>query len=195
MRIPKRFLALFLSIVPAAFASDRDTSFSHYDVGIAVGMIGGSGLSVKRWIGPKDAIQINFAPYYLEEKYPGDGQDYYPTRDSGYSNSGFLSLGALYLHRIGDFNGLFFTSYGGGNYTAYYHKEDFYTTTYYGGSTDHQVRNTLRGNVALGGGLGVGIEFWRFEASALLGLEGAYDLDRKTRQLTPALDLGVHFKL
>ena len=196
MRVPKFLTALLLLGAASAFAEGRDTAYSAYDVGVAVGMVGGSGLSVRRWIGPKDAIQINFAPFYMEEKYPGDGGGYYPSRDSGYSHTGFLSIGALYLHRVAEFNGLSFSGYGGASYTALYHRDDYYETdSYYGTPVDHTVRNSLKGNVSLGGGVGASIEFWRFEATALLGLAGAYDLERKTKQLTPALDLGVHFRL
>ena len=191
-------LVLVAASLSHGYVEERDTVPRKYDIGLAVGKIGGSGISVRRWLDPKNSIQINFAPFYTEEKYPADSDDdyYSDSRDSGYSNTGFLSLGALYLHRLGEYNGLFLTSFAGGSYTARFEKSDFYTSSYYYGTdVEHHVRNSVKGTAALGGGLGGGYEFWRIDISLLLGIAGAYDLAKETKSLTPSADLSIHFHL
>ena len=180
-----------------AYVEERDTIPRKYDIGLAVGKIGGSGISVRRWLDPKNSIQLNFVPFYTEEKYPADSDDdyYSDRRDSGYANTGFLSLGALYLHRLSEYNGLFLSTFAGGSYTARFEKSDFYSSTYYGNNVEHHVRNTVKGAAALGGGLGGGFEFWRIDISLLLGIAAAYDLAKETKSLTPSADLSIHFHL
>ena len=189
---------LIAATVSHSYVEEQDTIPRKWDVGLAAGKIGGSGISVRRWLDPKNSIQLNFVPFYTEEKYPADSDDdYYSNhRDSGYANTGFLSVGALYLHRLGEYNGLFLSSFGGASYTARFEKSDFYTSSnYYGNNVEHHVRNSVKGTAALGGGFGGGFEFWRIDISLLLGIAGAYDLAKETKSLTPSADLSIHFHL
>jgi hypothetical protein len=175
----------------AAFSADRDTTSAKYDIGVAAGMVGGVGLSVRRWFGEKDALQLNFAPFYIESKYPEDDDGtYFNERVSGYSNTGFISLGGLYLHRIAEFNGLTFSTFGGGSYTGLFDNWD-YTTA----DGDRHVNKSTRGSISAGGGFGGGIEVWRFDAMVMVGIIGAYDLENETKRLTPSIDVGLHFRL
>ena len=199
MKIFFKAAALLVLTVTAshAYVEEKDTVTKKWDVGLGAGRVGGMGVSVRRWFDPKNALQINFVPFYWEEKYPADSDDdyYSDSRDSGYANTGFLSLGALYLHRLGEYNGFYLTSFGGGSYTATFHNGDYWTSSYSGSNVEHHVRKTVEGTAALGGGLGGGFEFWRLDASVLIGLAGSYDLAKETKRLGPSLDVAIHFHL
>lgn len=198
-RLSARLFALVLSAASLAaaqgiFSPPPARTGTTWDLGMGAGMVGGGGVSLRRWSEGGHGLQINFAPFYWEEKYPEDGDMYYNNRVSGSSYDAFLSLGALYMKRIASLSNVSIFPYGGGNYTASYsggtYEEELYT-----GATVQRSGTKRSGTFALGGGMGAGIGFWRLEASILLGLRGAYDIEKETRSITPAIDAGIHFRL
>lgn len=168
-----------------------------YTVGVAAGMVGGSGLSLERWFGPDDGLRLTCAPYYNEEKYPEpDGDTYYPERISGSAYDGFLSLGGLWLHSIGHFHRFTLLGFGGGNYLGTFEKKDYVTEYSSYPYEDRVVRSYEETSVlSLGGGVGGRVNFWRIDLSMLIGMSGAYDFTHDLKRFTPSVDVGAHFHL
>jgi hypothetical protein len=189
-RLAALVLAASTCVQAQLFSQPPPRTGTTYDVGLAAGMVGGTLLSVRRWTESGHGLQLNFLPFYYEESYPTDGDFYYDKRVSGSSYDAFISIGGLYMKRMAKLGDVYVFPYGGGNYSAAYSGG---TYTEESGTVRSGTKRT--GTFALGGGMGAGISFWRLEASAMLGMRGAYDLKTETRRLTPAFDLGLHFRI
>jgi hypothetical protein len=194
LNLTARLVALLLAASTCAqaqlFSQPPPREGTTYDVGLAGGMVGGTLLSVRRWTESGHGLQLNFLPYYYEEKYPADGDIYFDRRVSGSSYDAYISIGGLYMKRIARLGDVYVFPYGGGNYSAVYSGGNY---TEESGAVRSGTKRS--GVFALGGGMGAGIGFWRLEASAMLGMRGAYDLKTETRRLTPAIDVALHFRI
>ena len=180
------------------------TRYKNY-IGIAGGFITGNGVAYRRWLNQKVGFQINVFPYYTEEEYPEDDNDfdyYYEVRDSGYLNSGFVNYGLSLLINLAEMRYLRVVGYTGCNHLIDIEEGDYYSTTeewdsdredYYN-QTVHKVSDRVLNTLA--GGLGGGVEFYvfRFGFSVNFGIFGAYTFENHTKKFHPSVDGGVFFR-
>jgi hypothetical protein len=197
--LPARLFVIVLAASTCAqaqlFGNPPPREGTTYDVGVAAGMVGGGGLSVRRWTESGHGLQLNFLPFYVEEKYPADGEDYFNKRVSGSSYDAYISLGGLYMKRIAKLGGIQIFPFGGAHYSAAYAGGTYEEETFSGGTVTRSGTKRT-GVLAVGGGMGASVAFWRLmEYSMMLGMRGAYDLKSETRALTPSIDIALHFRI
>ena len=170
-------------------------------IGFAGGFITGNGLAYRRWIKNRIGFQINAMPFYREEVYPEDSENY-NERDSGYSDEGLINFGGTLLINFTDVHYIRFGGYIGCNHTVSIDKADYYYTERewdsnigaYVTETKHIVEDTRENTLA--GGLGAGVEFYvfRFGFSIMLGFYGSYCFENGTTTISPSVDGGVFFR-
>jgi hypothetical protein len=188
--------------VPSAIHS-TSSQYSTY-IGIAGGFTSGYGLSLRKWFDNKWGLQLTLFPLYMQEK-KGTLDDQ-PLSDSGYSNSGQLSLGVLYLRKLTDFRFGRVTYYAGGNVLMFYNKYDYYSQEWDGKYDTmgrytpsykliHNTGKDFTKEITLGTGAGSEFYIWRFALHILLGLRASYELEHKNFTVMPTIEGGVQFRL
>lgn len=185
-------LALLLTLGTGRAQDSASSGFS-YSIGLGAGLTGGLGVSAEKIFARKHTLRVNFAPFYWEEKYPEDGDnDIYESKDSGYSKTGFLSLGLLYQYEMAAVRAFHFSTFAGGNYMGIYEDEDYYETSPYL-SSSRRVKKYKEQNIfTLGFGFGAGVRFWRIRMTAYPGIRASYDVTRDIKSVTPSIDVGAH---
>lgn len=170
-------------------------------LGAAAGLVTGSGLAYRRWLGGKVGFQISFLPFYIEEKYPEDS-DTYEDRDSGFYNRGTINYGGALLVNLADLRYVRFVGYTGANHMIRIQEGDYYYTREEWDSDLDEYVTTRRHKVVdrsdntVTGGLGAGAEFYvfRFGFTLMGGLLGSYSMESHTKRLSPSIDCGVFFR-
>lgn len=200
MKSPSRFALAALLAAAVSAQEPESPAKPVWEVGGALGMVGASGFSVKRWLGEKNALQLNFIPGYKEEKYPRDNDSRYPTRDSGWANKGFINLGALYQRYLRDDNTGFLVYAGAGcvlvfDNANYHTTRSQYTDSGYVDATGRVTRNADRAHLSAGTGFGRTFTLWRLQWTTMVGVRGGYDFSNRTKELGPAIDASVHYRL
>lgn len=186
---------------PSKYSSITSKKYDNY-IGVSGGMITGFGISVKKWITNKSGIQINFFPYYQENKYPDQNNyDYmYASRDSGFSDNGTFSIGLTYLRNLADAKYIRFLVYVGSNAFIEYEKYDYYETQgtwnndHYTNTIVHLAAKNVKTTFAGGGGFGAEWYVWRFAFNAMVGLRGTYNIYNDAKGIEPSIEGGVHFR-
>lgn len=177
--------------------------YSNY-IGIAAGFITGYGLSYRRWINNKWGFQINLFPLYYEEKYDDDDDDdeNYHRRDSGYSDIGHLSIGAIFLRNLSSGKYIRFVFYSGANLQTEYEKYDYYGTesiwdeqdSLYKDRPIHRKGKKIENKISIGAGAGCEWYIWRFAFHCMLGMYGAFVIEPRAYEVGPSIEGGLHFR-
>ncbi len=174
--------------------------YSNY-LGLAGGTTTGFGLSYRKWIRNSWAFQINLLPYYREKKYDDD-DDYYDDRDSGFYDTGNLSLGLTYLKKIIDGKYVRFLFYSGANLDTDYKKYNYYYTDrkwdqslqIYVDSLIHRSGKEVENTISIGAGAGCEWYVWRIAFHCMAGLMVDYAIEAESLGVGPTVEAGVHFR-
>lgn len=179
--------------------------FGAWQIGVAAGDAGGYGLSLRRWIGGFDAIQINCAPYMHRENIPGteDDNDLYRDLDSGFRFEASVAMGLTWLHSHAEREffhgrlGMNVLSYvaGGADLEVEQQQIDHIVTDSDNKKSvvyDDYYRVTREFSLGTGGGLE--FQVWRMSVYGLLGLQGWYEYTSEDFGFRPDGQLGMHFR-
>jgi len=208
-------ILLILFVAVSLCIAESDTSESAYSratqkrysnyLGLAGGYTSGFGISFRKWFTDKWAFQVNFFPWYQENKYPEDDDSYdgnYSStyRDSGYFNEGFGSLGILLLRSLAEGKYLRFVCYSGTNIFIKYSKYNYTTVTEkwsgngYTQTKGHESGRDWENTVTIGGGCGPEFYVWRFGFHCMIGLQANYEFTKEVKNVGPSVEGGVHFR-
>jgi hypothetical protein len=154
----------------------------HNQFGIAYGSTIGNGLSYRRWLNDRYALQITGAYLSFTTNYRGLVSGYY----KGWVNNTGLAL----LYAIQKWKTVRTLAYFGASFnsrgTIYneYVVVDSARYPYFPWSADNYIREVL----TAGNGLGIDCYLWRFGLNVMTGLHYGYDPRRK-RFIPPSLSL------
>lgn len=182
-------------------------TYGDWQLGFAAGGSTGYGLSVRKWFGEKNAVQLNLAPYVSRTNYPEEGQSLpegYP-QDEGFVLDANVSVGLTWLHeiyqyRMDDIRELKLLSYvaGSGYFSIEQQQMDRWrfapgddkipTDKYYDDYRREEKELTL------GGGAAVEFSIWRFSAILGLGLGGWYEAVSENFGVSGDAHIGTHFR-
>lgn len=182
-------------------------TYGDWQLGFAAGGSTGYGLSVRKWFGEKNALQLNLAPYVSRTNYPEEGQivpEGYP-QDEGFVLEANVSVGLAWFHevyqyRMDDMRELKLLSYvaGSGYFSIEQQQMDRWrmapgndripTEKYYDDYRREEQEYSL--------GAGVATEFsvWRFSAILGLGLGGWYEAVSENFGVSGDAHIGTHFR-
>ena len=183
-----------------SYSTITQKRYSNY-LGIAAGLTTGYGISYRKWIKNSWGFQINLLPFYREKKYDGDDFNSYD-RDSGFYDTGDLSLGLTFLKKISDAKYIRFLFYSGANLHTTYEKYDYYDTrsvwssphNTYIDSVVHRSGKDIENKISIGVGAGCEWYVWRFAFHCMVGLMGAYAIEPKSYEVGPSIEGGIHFR-
>lgn len=187
------------NVEEATYSSTTRKRYSNY-IGFAAGFISGYGLSYRRWVNDNWGFQINLLPLYYERHYHDDYE--FHEIDSGYSDVGHLSLGAIFIRKISDGKYTRFSLYAGTNLQTEYEKYDYYYTLNEWDSQSQSSLNNIvhdkgkyvENKVTAGAGMGFEWYIWRFSFTIMTGLLGAYAIEKESYQANPSIEGGVHLR-
>lgn len=177
-----------------------------WQLGFGAGMASGYGLSVRRWFGEHDAVQLNLAPYVSRTNYPEEDEiapEGMP-HDSGFILDASVSVGLTWFHEI------------------YQHQVDpirqFTLLSYVAGSAfigvEQQQMDRWKPSLSepskpiryyddykndertfrLGSGVAGEFSVWRLSATLGLGLGGWYETESENFGISGDVQVGTHFR-
>jgi len=180
--------------------------FGAWQVGLAAGGASGSGISLRRWWGDADAIQINVAPYVSRTNHPGseDPNDENRLLDSGFVLDASLIAGVSWLHQIvqvplfrdgGELKVLSYVA-GSTDLSVEQQQMDRWTVKEDGVTRVRWYDDYYRTKreFRIGGGGGCELSRWRLSTSLMFGLAGWYEDVSGDFGVQPDAQLGVHFR-
>lgn len=201
---------------PAPSKSQVVEDYGRWQLGFGAGMASGYGFSLRKWVGGRDAVQLNLAPYVSRTNYPeeeGSTIDGAP-QDSGFVLEASVSVGLTWLHevfqyRLDPIRELKLLSYlSGSTYLSIEQQQmDRWRVLEPGKAAQNQIRyqgydyglyyddyrreeRTFR----LGTGMAGEFSFWRFSAMMGLGLGGWYESVREDFGVSGDIQIGTHFR-
>lgn len=176
------------------YSSITQKRYSNY-LGFAAGSTTGYGLSYRKWIRSSWGFQINLLPFYREEKYDEDDDNWDDEdRDSGFFDTGNLSFGFTYLKKILDGKYIRFLFYTGANLNTSYEKYDYYYTEDDTESLVHKSGKEIENKIGVGAGVGCEWYVWRLGFHCMAGLMGDVIIESKSFGIGPTIEAGIHFR-
>ena len=201
---------------PAAPRAGIVGTYGDWQLGFGAGLASGSGFSVRKWFGEKDAVQLNLAPYVSRSNYPEDGQAATggPLQDSGFVLEADITVGLTWLHELYNYRmdrdrELKLLSYLAGS--AYLSVEQQQMNRWRPLESGKRAEDTTRvqgtdyglyfddyrrdeRNFRLGGGAVTEFSIWRFSAMLGLGLGGWYETISENFGISGDIQAGAHFR-
>lgn len=214
-------------VVPAAVESSVDAppssasgeaigSRGTWQVGFGAGMASGYGLSVRKWFGAKDGLQLNIAPYVSRTNHPEEevtAPEGYPL-DSGFVLEASVSVGLTWFHeldhyRFDDDRDMRLLSYVAGSAFLSIEQQQMnrwrplepgksarseivYMGQDYGLSYD-DYRHDER-SFRLGAGAAAEMSFWKISATLGLGLGAWYESVSEDFGVAGDIQVGAHYR-
>lgn len=176
-----------------------------WQIGAVAGDAGGYGISLRRWFGKDDAIQLNLAPYLHRENIPGtdDPNDRDRDLDSGFQLEASITVGLTWMRSHLErpvFRGnadLRVLSYVAASTELAVDQQqiDHIVVAADGSKSvvyDDYYRTTKE--FCLGGGGGLELAWWRLSLTGLAGFGGWYEGTSEDFGFNPDFQLGAHFR-
>lgn len=183
-----------------------EEDYGRWQLGFGAGMASGSGISLRRWFGDLDAVQLNVAPYVSRTNYPEDGTtvpEGYP-QDEGFVLEANVSVGLTWLHeiygyRIDRTRELKLLSYVAGSAYLSIEQQQMDRWKTAPGETKPTIRyyddyRREEREFSLGSGVATEFSIWRFSAMLGFGLGGWYETVDENFGLTGDVQIGTHFR-
>mgnify|MGYP000901978618 CR=1 FL=1 len=181
--------------------------FGSWQIGAMAGSAGGYGISLRRWFGEANAVQLNVVPYMHRENIPGTDDPNDRNRsdlDTGFQFEASIVVGLTWLHSYAEKSfckgrvGMSVLSYVATAADLEVEQQQI----------DHIVRDPetkarsvvyddyyrLKREFALGGGGGLEFQWWRLSVTGMLGMEGWYEAVSEDFGFAPDGQLGIHFR-
>lgn len=176
-----------------------------WQIGAVAGDAGGHGISLRRWFGEYDAIQLNLAPYMHRRNIPGtdDPNDRDRDLDSGFQLEASITVGLTWMRSHLErpvFRG----------------NADLRVLSYVAASTEFAVDQQQIDHIVvaqdgaksvvyndyyrttkefcMGGGGGLELAWWRLSLTGLAGFDGWYEGTSENFGFNPDFQLGAHFR-
>jgi hypothetical protein len=167
----------------------RSSTPVHYAkaIGAGAGFVTGYGIAYRKWFSEKSGLQITGIPFYYEDNYSNGDNYLYSSSDSGFTHTGNLCLGAIYLRTLAEKDELKVLTYYGGNFSLDYEKTERWSKIN-GTSSLLESSTRLEKKLTIGFGIGGDLQMWRLIGNLMIGLRGFYEFEYQGKGIYPTIE-------